>query len=80
MKNSIKTTLTAFVLATSYNVAAADGDFTGNVSFEQPQAHATQAKHFINDGTPENYNSGIVLQENTAQFTFAEQLNSARDK
>lgn len=79
MKNSIKTTLTALVLATSYNVAAADGDFTGNVSFDQ-QANTIQSQRFENDGTPENYNSGIVLQENTAQFTFAEQLNSARDK
>ncbi|MEH6534209.1 MAG: hypothetical protein V7735_23145 [Photobacterium frigidiphilum] len=79
MKNSIKTTLAALVLATSYNVAAADGDFTGNVSFDQ-QANTIQSQRFENDGTPENYNSGIVLQENTAQFTFAEQLNSARDK
>jgi hypothetical protein len=79
MKNSIKTTLAALVLATSYNVAAADGDFTGNVSFDQ-QVNAIQSQRFENDGTPENYNSGIVLQKNTAQFTFAEQLNSARDK
>ncbi len=79
MKNLIKTTLAAIVLATSYNVAAADGDFTGNVSFEQ-QANTIQSQRFENDGTPENYNSGIVLQENTAQFTFSEQLNSARDK
>jgi hypothetical protein len=80
MKNSIKTTIAALVLATSYNVAAADGDFTGNVSFEQPQTHATQAKHFINDGTPENYNSGVVITEKTSQPTFAEKLDSARDK
>ena len=79
MKNSIKTTIAALVLATSYNVVAADGDFTGNVSFAQ-QANTIQAQRFENDGTPENYNSGIVLQENTAQLTFAEQLNSARDK
>jgi hypothetical protein len=79
MKNSIKTTIAALVLATSYNVAAADGDFTGNVSFDQ-QVNTIQTQRFENDGTPENYNSGIVITEKTSQPTFAEKLDSTRDK
>ncbi|MUK50854.1 hypothetical protein [Aliivibrio fischeri] len=80
MKNKMKIPVCIVFLGLSYQVAAADGDFTGNIKFTEKGSNSIQLKHFILPNTSKNYNSGVKIVENIKQLTFMEKLESARDK
>ncbi|PQJ66870.1 hypothetical protein [Photobacterium angustum] len=76
MKKTLKTITMALILSTSYGVAAADGDFTGNVSFQAPHMHATNAQRVVQNEIAGDHDSKIVFTQKTSQASFAEKLAS----
>ncbi|MCG3863407.1 MULTISPECIES: hypothetical protein [unclassified Photobacterium] len=76
MKKTLKTITMALILSTSYGVSAADGDFTGNVSFQAPHTHATNAQRVVQNGIAGDHDSSIVFTEKASQLSFAEKLAS----
>lgn len=76
MKKLLTTITMALILSTSYGAAAADGDFTGNVSFQAPHTHATNAQRVVKNGIAGDHSSSIAFKENAHQLSFAEKLAS----
>ncbi|KJF95174.1 hypothetical protein [Photobacterium angustum] len=74
MKKTLKTITMALILSASFGAAAADGDFTGNVSFQAPHTHATNAQRIVQNGIAGDHSSSIVFKENAHQLSFAEKL------
>ncbi|MUL09644.1 hypothetical protein [Aliivibrio fischeri] len=70
MKMVIKATIAAAVMAIAHNALAKDGDFTGNVKFEEAVVNS------------ECYQKTAVTEKTqpSAHLTFAEKLSSAADK
>lgn len=78
--SSIKALLVSFILATSYNVSAKDGAFTGTVNYLTSSNNITNIAHYKKDGTADKSHSGIVFTQKKSHLTFSEKLLSAADK
>ena len=66
----------ALILSASFGAAAADGNFTGNVSLQAPHTHATNGKRVVKYGIAGAQDSSIVFTQKTHPLTFAEELAS----
>ena len=76
MKKLLTTITMALILSTSYGAVAADGNFTGSVSFKAPHTHATNAQRVVQNGIAGDHDSGIVFTQKASQLSFAEKLAS----
>ena len=76
MKKLLTTITMALILSTSYGAAAADGNFTGNVSFKAPHTHATNAQRVVKNGIAGDHDSSIVFTQKASHLSFAEKLAS----